>query len=334
MQTHAAEWLGKFDPERRAYLERALNVSNVGSVLLQTNIRRVVEMLTLREFGAQAVLPRKQGSGDKEYVNRRTAGTTGAEWVDDTDSSTEESGSYAQANFAFKTLLTKLTVTRKAIAQGRSYGDVLGGELIGKSEDFAAALESAIFTGDNAANSKQISGLLTLIGNVSGQTIANTTAAAGDDLVLSKLDEAIDSVRGSAARSDLVIFGTFAGMRKLNAALQAQQQFIGKTVIGAGFRVATYDDIPMVTTTGFGNDLGWNGSGRRVTKVSGESSNPTTALVVVNTRYVYLSELTPLTVMPLARSTSQNESLEMFWDGVLALANTKGAAILGGLSAT
>lgn len=333
MQTHAAEWLGKFDPERRAYLERALNVSNVGSVLLQTNIRRVVEMLTLREFGAQAVLPRRQGSGDKEYVNRRTAGTTGAEWVDDTDSATDESGSYAQTSFGFKTLLTKLTVTRKAIAQGRSYGDVLGGELIGKSEDFAASLESAIFTGNTAASSKQIDGLLTLIGNVSGQTIANTTAAAGDDLVLSKLDEAIDSVRGSAARSDLVIFGTFAGMRKLNAALQAQQQFIGKTVVGAGFRVATYDDIPMVVTTGFGNDLAWNGS-NRVTKLSGEVTNPTTALVVVNTRYVYLSELTPLTVMPLSRSTSQNESLEMFWDGVLALANTKGAAILGGLSAT
>jgi hypothetical protein len=289
-------------------------------------------MLTLREFGAQAVLARKQGSGDKAYVNRRTAGTTGAEWVDDTDSGTDETGSYAQANFAFKTLLTKMSVTRRAIAQGRSYGDVLGGELVGKSEDFAAALESAIFTGDNAANTKQISGLLTLVTNASGQTIANTSAAAGDDLVLSKLDEAIDSVKGSAARGDLVIFGTFAGMRKLNAALQAQQQFIGKTVVGAGFRVATYDDIPMVTTTGFGNDLGWNGT--RLLKNTGEVSNPTTALVVVNTRYVYLEELTPLTVMPLARSTSQNEALEMFWDGVLALANTKGAAILGGLTAS
>lgn len=332
MTTHSAAWLGKFDPERRDYLERALNVSNVGTVLLQTNIRRVVEMLTLREFGAQAVLPRKQGSGNAEYVNRRTAGTTGGEWVDDTDSSTEESGTYAQTPFAFKTLLTKLQVTRRAVAQGRSYGDVLGGELIGKSEDFAAALESAIFTGDNAANSKQISGLLTLITNASGQTIANTTAAAGDDLVLSKLDAAIDAVKGSAARQDLMIFGTFAGMRKLNSALQAQQQFNDVREIAAGFRVRTYDGIPLVTTTGFGNDLGWNGT--RILKNSGESSNPTTALVVVNTRYVYLSELTPLTVMPLARTTSQNEALEMFWDGVLALANTKGATILGGISAT
>lgn len=334
MSTHAAAWLGKFDPERKDFLERALNVSNVGSVLLQTNIRKVVEMLTLREFGAQAVLMRKPGSGNAEYVNRRTAGTTGGEWVLDTDSSTEESGSYAQTSFGFKTLLTKLQVTRRSIAQGRTYGDVLGTELIGKSEDFAAALESALFTGNTAANAKQIDGLLTLIGNVSGQTIANTTAAAGDDLVLDKLDAAIDAVKGSAARSDLAIFGTHLGMRKLNAALQAQQQFTNMVEIAAGFRVKTYDGIPLVVTTGFGNDLGWNGTDARVTKLSGESGNPTTALVIVNRRYNYISELTPLTVMPLARTTSQNEALEMFWDGVLAMSNTLGATILGGLSVT
>lgn len=327
-----AAWLGKFDPDRRAFLERALNVSNVGTVLLQTNIRKTVEMLTLRELGAQAILSRRQGSGNAEYVNRRTAGTTGGEWVLDTDDGTEEVGSYTQVSFPFKTLLTRAQVTRRAVAQGRSYGDVLGGELVGKSEDFAGALESALFVGDSAANPKCIDGLLTLVSNVSGQTVANTTALAGDDLMLEKLDETIDRVKGSASKSDLAIFGTFTGMRKMNGALQAQQQFSDMREIAAGFRVKTYDGIPLITTTGFGNDLGWNGS--RLLKNSGEVSNPTTALVVVNLRHAYISELTPLTVMPLARQTSQNESLEMFWDGVLALANPLGAAILGGIRAS
>ncbi len=329
MNAHT-NWLGKFDPERRSYLERALNVSNVGTVLLQTNIRRVVEMLTLREFGAQAVLPRRPGSGDKAYINQRTAGLTGAEWVDDTDAATEESGTYAQDPFQFRTLLTKVTVTRKAVAQGRSYGDVLGIELTGKSEDFANALENALFQGDNAANAKSISGMLTLIGNVSGQTIINTTAAGGDDLVLSNLDKTIDKVKGAASRSDLMIFGSQAGLRKLNAALQAQQAFNDKVEVGAGFRVRSYDLIPMITSTSMPDTLVWNGSDGKITAFVGGS---TTALVVVNTRYVYLEELTPLTVMPLARTTSQNESLEMFWDGVLVLANTLGAAILGGIIA-
>lgn len=330
MNEFAATWLGKFDPERRAYLERALNVSNVGSVLLQTNIRRVVEMLTLREMGAQAVLPRKPGSGDKAYINRRSAGTTGGEWVDDTDAAaTEETGTYAQASFQYRTLLTQAKVTRMASARGRSYGDVLATELSAKSEDFAAALESAIFTGDNAANSKQISGLLTLVGNVSGQTIANTTASGGDSLSLSKLDAAIDAVKGAAARQDLMIFGNFAGMRKVNSALQAQQQFNDRTEIAAGFRVRTYDGIPLITTTGIPSTLVWNGSSPRVTAFTGGT---TTALVIVNTRHCWLEELTPLTVMPLARTTSQFENVDMFWDGVLVYGNTLGATILGGLS--
>lgn len=324
-----AHWTG-LDPQRGEQLARAMTVSGVGSYLSQQAIRLIVEQLTLREFGAQAVLDRRPGSGPGEYINRRAAGTTGAEWVDDTDSATEETGTYTQASFLFKTLLTKAQATRKAQAQGRSYADILAGELTSKTEDFAAALESAIFIGDTAASSKQIDGLLTLITNVSGQTIANTSAAAGDDLVLSKLDETIDVVRGSAQRSDLVIFGNHLGMRKLNGALQAQQQFTNMVEIRGGFRVKTYDGIPLVATTGFGNDLGWNGT--RLLKNSGEVSNPTTALVVVNKRYVYLSELTRLTLMPLARTTSQSEAVEMFWDGVLALANTKGAAILGGIS--
>jgi len=325
----APNWLGKFDPARKQYLERAMSVSSVGSVLLQTNIRRVVEMLTLRELGAQAVLPRRPGSGDAEYVNRRAAGTTGAEWVADTDSATEETGTYTQVSFGFKTLLTRAQVTRKAVAQGRSYGDLLGTELVGKAEDFAAALDSATFIGDTASNANQIDGLLTLIGNVSSQTIANTTAAGGDDLALAKLDEAIDVVKGSGNRSDLVIFGTHAGMRKLNSALQAQQQFIGDAEIGAGFRVRTYDTIPMVTCTELPDALVWNGTDTRVTAFSGGT---TTALVVVNTRYCYYSELTPLTVMPLARSTSQNEQIDMFADLALVFGNTLGGSILGGIS--
>jgi len=328
MNAHAS-WLGKFDPERAEQVQRALNVANVGTILLQTNINRVVEMITLREFGAQAVLPRKVGSGDKAYINRRAAGTTGAEWVNDTESATEDDGTYTQADFGFKTLLTKVSVTRKAVKQGRSYGDVLGIELTGKSEDFANALENALFVGDTAANSKSISGMLTLIGDVSGQTIANTTADAGDEITLDKVDEAIDLVKGSAGRSDLMIFGSQAGLRKVNSALQAQQIFSDRVTIGAGFRVKSYDEIALVVSTSMPNTLVWNGSAAKITAFTGGT---TTALVIVNTRYVYLEELTPVTVMPLARTTSQSESLEMFWDGVLVLKNTLGASILGGIT--
>ena len=318
----------KQDPERSEMVERALDVSGVGSVLLQTNINKVVQQLTLREMGAQAILDRKAGSGNAVYINRRSAGAAGGEWVSDTDSATEESGTYAQVSFGYKTLLTKVKVTRKAAAQAASYGDALAIELQGKAEDYAAALEDALFAGDSSATAEEIDGMFKLIGDVTSQVVANSSLTAGDDLVLAKLDEAIDKVKGSGNRTDIVIFGSFAGIRKVNAALQAQQAFNDMVEVKAGFRVRSYDGIPLITSTGISDVCDWSG-----TAVSALTGGSTTALFIVNKRYMYISELSPLTVMPVAQSTSQYQEVEMYNDLPLVFSNTKGAALLGGISA-
>lgn len=314
------------DPSRREQIQRAISVSSAGSVLLQTNINRVVQQLTLRQFGLQAVLDRRPGSGNAAYINRRSAGSSGGVWVADTDSASEESGTYAQTSFAYKTLLTKLRVTRKVQTTARSYGDALATELMGKTEDYANAYEDGCVNGD-ARFANQFSGALTLINAVSSQVVANSTLTTGGSLVLSKLDEAIDVVKGAGTRSDLVIVASFAGARKLNAALQAQQQFINTTEIAAGFRVRTYDTIPIVISTQIGNSLTWSGS-----SISAFTGGSTTAYIILNRRYFWLEELTPMTVMPLAKTTSQYDEAEMFSDSALVQANTLGGAILGGIA--
>lgn len=324
MSTPATNWIGSPDPERRELVQRALNVAGAGSVLLQTFINRVVQMLTIRELGLQAVLDRRPGTGNAAYVNRRTPGSIGAEWVDDTDSATEDTGTYVQVSFNYKTMLIRGKVTRKLQATGRSYGDVLGLEISAKAEDFAEVLEEGILTGDTNVSLKQINGLLTLVNNVSGQVIANTSATTGDDLVLSKLDEAIDQVKGSSNPADLVIVGSKAGCRKLNGALQAQQQFNDVTEIAAGFRVRTYDGIPIVRSTKMPDTILPNASGAILTFTTGA----TTALAVVNRRYVYIEELTEQTVLPLAKDSSQYDLFEIYWDGVLVMSNTYGASLL------
>lgn len=320
------------DPARRAAFERAINVSGAGSVLVQNFTNRIIQQLSIREFGALGTMDRKPGSGSAAIINRRTASamTVGNVWVADTDSVTESTGSYVQTSFTYKTLATRGKVTRKMRARGRSYIDILAEEMVQKAEDFNESLEDCIMVGDTDAEANQFDGLLTLIGNVSGQVVANTSAAAGDGLTLAKLDEAIDAVKGAGNRSDLVIYGSFAGMRKLNAALSGNQRFMESTEIAAGFRVRTYDGIPMVVSTGMPDDLSW--SGTALTGLGGEVTNPTTALVIVNKRHTYLEELTAMTMMPLARDDSQYEQFDIFWDGALVLANSKGASILGGIS--
>lgn len=321
-------WLGAPDPERRELVNRALTVSGAGSVLLQTFINRVVQQLTLRELGLQSVLERRPGQGNAAYINRRTADATAGAWVDDTTAGTESTGSYAQATFTYRTLLTQGKVTRKLQATGRTYGDTLARELEGKAEDFADLLEQGLITGDNNANANQINGLLTLVNAVSTQYIANSTSA--DDLVLSKLDAAIDQVKGSDNAADCVIIGSKIGVRKLNAELQAQQVFNDVTEIAAGFRVRTYDGIPIVRSTRMPDTLNVNSSGY----ITHFTSGSTTALAIVNRRYVWIEELTQQTVIPLAKASSQYDLFEIYWDGTLVLANTFGAALLTNIKTT
>ena len=321
-------WIGASDPGRREAFERALNVAGAGSVLLQTFINRTVQQIHLRELGASAVLPRMAGSGNATYINRRTPGTA-AEWLDDTTEPTSAEGAYTQTSFGYKTLVTRGTVTRKLQATGRSYGDVLAGEISGRVGDFSETFEDGLIYGDVAVSANQFDGLITLTQGTASQIVAQTTALAGDALTLEKLDETIDKVKGSAARNDLVILASYKGRRLLNAALQAQQQFNDMTEIGAGFRVRTYDGIPIVTTTSMPDALTFNG-----TKVSAYTGSTTTAILVVNTRYMTIDELTPLTVMPLAKKSSQYDEFDLFWDGALVQHNTLGSAILVGIDAS
>ena len=329
MSNLGSSWLGTSDATKQRF-ERAINVGNAGTALLQTFINRTVQQLTLREFGLQAVLPRRAGSGDAEYINRRTAGTNGATWLADTDSVAEETGTYNQVSFTYRSLVTRGKITRKLQATGRTYADILALEMAAKAEDFANALEIGLISANSlgSADANAPSGFLTLIQQVNSfdmsQVVANAGATtAPSPITLSKLDEAIDKVKGSAQRGDLVIVGSFAGIRSVNAALQAQQRFNDVVEISAGFRVRTYDGIPLVVSTAMPNTLQFGTTG----VISGNAGSGT-ALLVMNTRYNYIAELTPTTVMPIAKTDSQFDQFDMFWDGVGVLSNTFGASLI------
>lgn len=328
MNAHV-NWLGGVDQEQREAFKRSLTVGNSGTVLLQTTISKVVQMLTNRQLGIQSTLPRRPGSGDKFYSQRRTAATTGGAWVADTDEPVQSEGSYTQVGFAFRTLLGRIKVTRKLVAQGRSYGDVLATELIGKAEDFVTELESASVIGDSGSNANQIDGLLTLIGNQSGQLVANTSNTSGDALYLDKADEAIQTVKGSGNKAAMRIYVSYKGHRLFNNALQAQQRFLKEGYeIEGGFVVSSYQGIPLIESTGIPDVIVPNSSGRPLAFSGGS----TTAAIFVNTQYVFYSELTPMTVMPLAKTSSQFDQVDLFMDIALVLDNPNGAAILGNLA--
>ena len=344
--------------DRATELKYGASGGGDGSVLLQKYIDRVVQMLTLREMGLLAVLDRRQGSGPAAYINQRTSGSAGGEWIDDDGTSTvaSEVGTYAQKEFAYKTLQTKGTISRKLQAIGQSYIDILAMEMAGKAEDFSNALEDGMIYGNLGGSlTKECMGLLTLLENANRSSATSTTegdhiknnctgqTAASDcnfvfPLSLSNLDSAIDAVKGSAMRSDLVILGSFAAIRQVNAALQAQQQFVNEVEIAAGVRVRSYDGIPLVVSTVMKDTLKFNHpdnttGDERSGHIRATTGGAGTQLFIINKRHVYLSELTPTTVLPLAKTTAIKDEFEMYWDGAPVLANPFGMAILSNIAA-
>lgn len=319
--------VGTIDQDQRSAAKRSLDIGAAGTVLLQTVISKTVQMITNNHLGIQSTLPVKPGSGDGWYSNRRSAATTGAAHVNDTEEPVESEGAYTQAKFPFATLLGRIKVTRKLVKQGRSYGDILATELIGKAEDFAFVKEQASVTGDRAADPKGINGLLTLVGAVSGQTVANTSNPSGDALVIDKLDATLQRVKGVTNRAAMRIYCNLRGHRLLNNALQAQQRFLSDGFeIEGGFVVSSYNGMPVIESDGIPDTLVWDG-----TSITAFTGGTTTAFIAVNTSYVFYAELTPMTVQPLAKKSSQYDEIDLYTDYTLVLDNPLGAAILGGL---
>ena len=191
-----------------------------------------------------------------------------------------------------------------------------------------------VYTGaidGSGGNANICNGFLTLLQGVNSfgldQIVNNGgSTTANVALSLSKLDECIDRVKGSSQRSDLAIIGSFGGIRQVNSALQSQQRFNDMVEIAGGFRVRSYDGIPLIVSTAMLNNFEFSGDG--IIKGNGSDG---TSLLVVNTRYCYISELTPTTVMPLAKTDSQFDEFDMFWDGAPVLSNTFGASMLTNL---
>lgn len=300
-------------------IKKALGTDDAGNVLVQPEIDKTIQALVEYKNPLRVNIPRKPGSGSHYYVNRRTAGSTPAEFVSDTDSITEDTGSYARTSFEFKTIATKGRVTRKMQAIGRSYVDVLASEMEEKARDFKDYEEWALFYGNSSSSSKQFDGLDELV----TQTVATTDQSGGDALTLEKLDEAIDTCAGEP---DMLIMSKRT-RRQLNSLLQAQQRFVDSIEVKGGFQVMSYNNIPVFVSTRVNNTQSFDGS-----SVTGQTGGDCSTIYALESDYCFVSELTPITVEPLAKSTSQYDQFDIYSDEALVLTNTLHACRLIGIT--
>jgi len=336
-------WAG-LDPARREAFQRAVTSSNAGAKLVQNLTNRIIQQLSLRSYGILGVMDVRPGQGQSALVNRRTAGSNN-NWLADTDTPTDGAGTYDRATFTYKTIVGRAQVTRKIQATGRAYVDVLAEEMMQKLEDFNDSLDAGLLLGEPTAldplatDTDSVRGFMTAC-NTYGASATSTGTQVVDNndgavipaiLVLAQLDEAIDKVKGSANRSDLVIVSSYGGLRAINKALTGRQVFNDTVEVAAGFRVRTYDGIPIIPDTNMPDTFAktiTGGSGGATTYLTGSTGGTGTNILIMNKRLNWIEELTPTTVMPLARDNSQNENFDIFWDGAAVLANPLASSLI------
>lgn len=248
----------------------------------------------------RANLPRRPGSGSQYLANRRTARGSGA-WVNDTEEPSDDKSTVNQKGYPYKTPLFRGKVTRKMQAEGKTYGDALQEEIENGLEVIKQMEESSIILGDLNSDPKEPDGLKRLCSSANFSRTEDIAAS----LTLAKLDEAIDAVDDPN-----MIITSRRTRREINALLSARQTYNDKIEINGGFRVLSYDNIPIVTNL-------------YIPINEGTGTNESRLYVISAGKDVFISELTALKFERLAKTSSQFDLFDMFEDIVLAVKNPR-----------
>ncbi|HOX21951.1 MAG TPA: phage major capsid protein [Elusimicrobiales bacterium] len=293
-------------------LKKALDMAGAGGTLQQPIVDQVLQELIEVNNPLRMNLPRKPGSGSAWVLNQRTSRGAGSSFVNDTEEPGETQGTYVPKSFPYATILERRKVTRKLQAVGKSLLDVEAEEVENALQNVRDTEENALVNGDAATNPKQFNGLRKLI--PSGQVAV--AGANGAPLSLDLLDQAIDLNRGNP---NMILMSKKTN-RKLNSLLQAQQRFTDTLEVKGGFRVQSYNGIPIFRSIWISD-----------AQTQGTASN-CSDIFILDTNGVWIGELTPLKMLRLAQKSSQGSEFDILEDVTLVLANDIKASRLSGIT--
>ena len=265
-------------------------------------------------------VPRKQGSGDAWHIYRRTASTSACGFVADTGTLTEAAGSYGKTSFTYRTIGTQAQVTRLAQAQGRSYIDLFQQEMESKLREYKDCEDKQMIQATTATTNAW-NGLDALIPTTQAVVISSTGAGS---LTLAKMDELLDT----CAKNPDIIICSKGGRRALNSLLQANQRFVDTVEIKGGAKAIAYNGVPILVSTNIPNTVSFNPVNKTLDAWTGGTS---TVIYAVDTDYFFMGVLTEITVEALAKTTSQNDTFDIYADEVPVIGEDNTCAKLLGV---
>lgn len=235
-----------------ADIERALStsVASTGAYLLPEVVDPVIRDYVVKATPVLSVVTRVNWPTQTYWIRKRTALPTAAFSTDGGSLPSASSSSYAKVAKTVKYLYTRGEVTGPLIAAAGGVVNALQEEIRVHSGVIAERLATAICVGDGTEDSNAgIVGIKNQVNTSTPGDEGGTTTASGA-LTLAMIDKALDDTKGEAD----VIMTSRAVRRKINALLQGQQRFLDRVEVGAGFRVLSYDGVPIVTDDHYEED--------------------------------------------------------------------------------
>jgi HK97 family phage major capsid protein len=235
-----------------ADIERALStsVASTGAYLLPEVVDPVIRDYVAKATPVLSVVTRVNWPTQTYYIRKRSGLPTAAFSTDGGSLPSASSSTYAKVAKTVKYLYTRGEVTGPLIAAAGGVVNALQEEIRVHSGVIAERLATAICVGDGTEDSNAgIVGIKNQINTSAPGDEGGTTTASGA-LTLAMIDKALDDTKGEAD----VIMTSRAVRRKINALLQGQQRFLDRVEVGAGFRVLSYDGVPIVTDDHYEED--------------------------------------------------------------------------------
>ena len=225
---------------------KALTTLNSGAYLIKENVDEGIRDYIGKEPVVLNAVNKVPWATNAYTIRKRTAQPTISWKADFADLPAAQNSTYAKVTKTVKYVYARGEVSGPEIEAAGALYNALAIEIEAQSRALAMGLSTALVTSTGASD--EIEGIIHQIDtdaamNSGGGVVTKT----GEALSLAMIDEAIDVARGDV---DMVVTSR-AVRRKINSLLQAQQQFVDRVEVQAGFRVLAYDGLPIVT------DLNW-----------------------------------------------------------------------------
>lgn len=292
-----AQWidLGTLGSGLQDMIQKALSTSTGSGALFDDVRDRVIAEELDKRHPLWANLRKVTGQGANFLFTRKTARAGGADWVAETGQVTTADATYASVSEAFRLLDAVGSFTALAQVAGQGFINLQRQALADTLDDFGNKAESGLVIGTGTGN--EPTGL-----NVHHDAFTTNQIDSGTNgaaLTLDRLDSALDLVTNNSGRPNMLVMASRT-RREINALLQANQRFMGEREVKGGFRVRTYDDIPIFDSNAIS-----------ITEAAGSAGSVGSRLNVIDEQAFFVAMLMPPRPFELARTKATVQDFEV-----------------------